>query len=270
VVAGSIDIHPAGADTGSAIVAAAASQDTYYYCNGGGGINGPTLSTDGSDCSTPGYDCMSLAQYAVYQVTGVTVPLNGEELPGPNSTDWDGQGTYIPSASTIAGDDALLSPGDVVFFGGSDMWHYAHSGIYAGNGEVWDALQTGDLVGQHSMQDLTSLYGDYDGGVLYTAGGTPPAFGVTTASLTAATIGTRYPGAQLSASGGTPPYKWKAKGLPKGLKVSAKTGAISGIVRNTKHAPAPGNYSVAIEVTDKSKPKLTATAKLTLTLDPAS
>jgi hypothetical protein len=170
-IAVSIDVHPATPDTvtGDAIVAAAASQAGVPYCDGGGGINGPSQPTDGeAQCSAPGFDCMSLAQYAVYQVTGVTVPIDGEELPGPNSTDWDGQGTYIPSASTVAGDDALLNPGDVVFFGGSDMWHYAHSGIYAGNDEVWDALQTGEPVGEHSMEDLISLYGNYGGGVLYT------------------------------------------------------------------------------------------------------
>ena len=54
------------------------------------------------------------------------------------------------------------------------MWHYAHSGIYAGGGEVWDALQTGTPVGEHTMADLTSIYGAYDGGVLYSGSGTPP------------------------------------------------------------------------------------------------
>ncbi len=167
----SVDVHPVAADTqGDAIVNAAASQAGVPYCEGGGGDSGPS---SGTGCTPPtvGFDCMSLAQYAVYQVTGITVPSNGEMLPGPNSTDWDGQGTYIASS----GGEAALAPGDVVFFGGSDMWHYAHSGIYAGAGEVWDALQTGTPVGEHTMADLSSIYGDYDGGVLYSGSVTPPA-----------------------------------------------------------------------------------------------
>src|ERR1700685_4251656 len=100
---------------------------------------------------------MSLAQYAVYQVTGITVPIDGEMLPGPNSTDWDGQGTYIASA----GGEAALEPGDVVFFGGGDMWHYAHSGIWVGNGQdaIWDALQSGTPVETHTLEYLTAFYG---------------------------------------------------------------------------------------------------------------
>ena len=52
-------------------------------------------------------------------------------------------------------------------------------------------------------------------------------FEITTTSLPAATIGTAY-SATLAASGGTKPYTWKAKGLPKGLKVNKTSGAISG------------------------------------------
>ena len=108
---------------------------------------------------------MSLSQYAVYQVMRITVPTNGEKLPG--GTDSDGQGTLIRSQSTIAADETTLQPGDVVFFGGSDLWHYAHSGIYAGGGLVWDALQTGSPVMEHSMTDLYRVYQNYDGAVRY-------------------------------------------------------------------------------------------------------
>ena len=168
----SVDVHAAGADAqGDAIVNAAASQVGVPYCNGGGGINGPSQV---AGCTAPGYSCMSLAQYAVYQVTGITVPIDGEMLPGPNSTDWDGQGTYISSAEG----EAALEPGDVVFFGGGDMWHYAHSGIYTGDpsGDVWDALQTGTPVGMHTLADLTGVYQQYDGAVRYRwgPGGSPP------------------------------------------------------------------------------------------------
>jgi hypothetical protein len=146
--------------TGQAILEWAEHEAGVPYCNGGGGIDGPSQV---AGCSAPGFDCMSLSQFAVYQVTGITVPANGEELPG--GTDWDGQGTRISPSD--------LQPGDVVFFGGTDLWHYAHSGIYAGNGEVWDALQTGTPVEEHSIATLQSLYSGYWGGVRYQGDGGP-------------------------------------------------------------------------------------------------
>jgi cell wall-associated NlpC family hydrolase len=261
-VAVSVDVHPAGADTGDAIVAAAASQSGIPYCDGGGGINGPSQPTDGEPtCPAPGYDCMSLAQYAVYQVTGITVPTNGELLPG--GTDWDGQGTGVGK------DQSALEPGDVVFFGGSDLWHYAHSGIYAGDGEVWDALQTGIPVGEHTMADLTGIYTNYQGGVSYSGSVTPPSFTVTTSSLPNATIGAAY-SAPLTASGGTTPYRWKVTGLPRGLRVDKTSGVIAGTVKNTKQAPSPGPYTVTVTVTDSSSPKQKAATPITLQLEPAS
>jgi cell wall-associated NlpC family hydrolase len=152
--------------TPATVIAAAASQVGVPYCNGGGGINGPSQPTGGGQsCPAPGYDCMSLSQYAVYQVMRITVPTNGEMLPG--GTNSDGQGTLIRSQSTIAADETSLEPGDVVFFGGSDLWHYAHSGIYAGGGQVWDALQTGTPVMEHTMTDLYGLYHNFDGAVRY-------------------------------------------------------------------------------------------------------
>ena len=77
---------------------------------------------------------MSLAQYAVYQVTGQTVPFGGS-IPGPGST-------FISPSGGVAS----LQPGDVVFFGGSSLNGYAHSGIYAGNNLIWDALEPGTNV----------------------------------------------------------------------------------------------------------------------------
>lgn len=146
--------------SGQAILEWAEHEAGVPYCNGGGGINGPSQV---AGCSAPGFDCMSLAQFAVYQVTGITVPINGEELPG--GTEQDGQGTLVSPSD--------LEPGDVVFFGGTDIYDYAHSGIYAGNGEVWDALQTGTPVEEHSITSLQQLYSGYWGGVRYQGTGGP-------------------------------------------------------------------------------------------------
>ncbi len=163
----------AAVSTGQAIVNEAASQHGVAYCEGGGGPHGPTLSTDGQTCSLPGYDCMTLAQFAVYQVTGVVVPENGADLPGPN-------GTFIPPQSTLTQDESVLAPGDVVFFGGLDLQQYAHSGIYAGGGQVWDDLGSTSPVAEHSMTELLGIYdNNFRGAVRYRGTGGPQPSGPT-------------------------------------------------------------------------------------------
>ena len=169
----------AAATEGDQIAAVAASQAGVPYCDGGGGINGPSYGgMDESGCGpgTKGFDCMSLVQFAVYQVTGIVLPGDGT-LP-------EGVGTYIAPAATIAQDTADLLPGDATFWGGT-IGHYSHSGIYAGNGEVWDAIGVDQPVQLHSLSYLANAYnGDFDGAVRYwtnptTAGGlVPPVVGM--------------------------------------------------------------------------------------------
>jgi hypothetical protein len=91
----------------------------------------------------------------------------------------------------------------------------------------------------------------------------PKPLEVETTTLPGAKRGTSYT-AELKASGGVPPYKWKKLGaLPQGLKLS-KTGVISG----TPSAKlTPGSYPIHVQVTDsKKKGKQSATATLTLQL----
>jgi hypothetical protein len=89
-----------------------------------------------------------------------------------------------------------------------------------------------------------------------------PGFHVTTTSLSPATRGSPYSD-PLAAAGGKTPYKWKkTAALPKGLKLSS-TGLLSGTPSAKLKA---GNYSIAVSVTDSSKPKQTAMATLTLML----
>jgi hypothetical protein len=84
---------------------------------------------------------------------------------------------------------------------------------------------------------------------------------VETTSLPEATTGVRYE-AQLAASGGSEPYKWKSKGaLPKGLKLSTK-----GLLSGTPTA-MPGSYPFEVIVTDSSKPAKSADAMLTLVVN---
>jgi cell wall-associated NlpC family hydrolase len=168
--------HPAGAVTqgsalvpaatqGDAIVATAAAEAGVPYCDDGGGINGPSYGgVDEAGCGpgTAGFDCMSLAQYAVYQATGIVLPSDGSQLAGV--------GTYFAPTDT-----ADLLPGDVTYWGGSGIDHFAHSGIYAGNDEVWDAVGIGIPVQEHTFAELEQTYGyGYDGAIRYwTSSATP-------------------------------------------------------------------------------------------------
>ncbi len=170
----SLAAHPAGAVTrgatlvpaatqGDAIVAAAAAEAGVPYCDGGGGINGPSnggVVEAGCGAGIVGFDCMSLAQYAVYQVTGIVLPSGGSQL--------SGVGTVIAATDT-----ADLLPGDVTYWGGSGIDHFAHSGIYAGNGEVWDAVGIGIPVQEHTMTYLEGIY-TYDGAIRYWTTSTTP------------------------------------------------------------------------------------------------
>ena len=91
------------------------------------------------------------------------------------------------------------------------------------------------------------------------------AFAITTTSLPAATLNTAY-SASIAVSGGTAPFKFTVKPkLPKGLKLNKTTGAITGTV--SKKATT-GPVSLTFTVTDKAKPKDTATKTLTLTVNP--
>jgi cell wall-associated NlpC family hydrolase len=160
---------------GDLIVNAAASQVNVPYCDGGGGYSGPTYGGEdeaGCGVGTKGFDCMSLAQYAVYQAIGLKIPGDGSQL--------SGVGTFIPPSDT-----ADLLPGDVTFWGGT-IDNFEHSGIYAGNGMVWDAVDINIPVQLHTMAYLRNLY-TYDGAIRYWS--TTPAPPLTTGGLTAPVVG---------------------------------------------------------------------------------
>jgi large repetitive protein len=264
------DSHSAGATTQQqAVVNAAASQAGVPYCEGGGTINGPSSGGSKSACvpqSTPGFDCMTVALYAVYQGTGITIPAN------PST----GPGTFIaPDGENTSN----IQAGDAVFFGGGTtnspvLSEYKHSGIYAGGNEVWDALEPGDNVAEHTFATLYSDYGNvYDGAIQYWTGGTAPSFGITTTSplpkgsVYSKTNKVSYSDT-LAAQGGNPPYSWtltSGSKLPPGLRLKKKTGLIYG------RAKTAGTYSFTVQVEDtktKTKPptqnKATGTFSITI------
>ncbi len=172
---GAAPSRPAAENTGQRIADEAASQSGVPYCDGGGTIHGPSYGgVDEAGCppNTAGFDCMSLVQFAVYQVTGIALPGDG--------TQPRGVGTSIAPKATIAEDQAELLPGDAVFWGGTGIDAFAHSGIYAGNGEVWDAIGTQQPVQEHTMTYLLTIY-TYDGAMRYW---TPPPPTTTTTTTT--------------------------------------------------------------------------------------
>jgi hypothetical protein len=166
-------VRPASAATlGDQIAAIAAAQANVPYCDGGGTINGPSnggVVEPGCGAGVKGFDCTSLVQFAVYQATGIVLP--GWSQP-------PGVGTFIAPQSTAAGDTAYLLPGDAVFWGGSGINGFSHSGIYAGNGNVWDAIGIGQPVQMHTLTYLRSVY-SYDGAMRFWGTGSvaPPASG---------------------------------------------------------------------------------------------
>src|ERR1700674_3306185 len=138
------------ATRGDQIAAFAASQAGVAYCDNGGSINGPTnggVVESGCGPGVKGFDCVTLVQYAVYQATDIVLPSNGSQPRGV--------GTFIAPQATIAEDTAALLPGDAVFWGGS-INGYSHSGIYAGNGNVWDAIGVNQPVQLHTMTYLAA------------------------------------------------------------------------------------------------------------------
>jgi hypothetical protein len=85
----------------------------------------------------------------------------------------------------------------------------------------------------------------------------------TTTSFPSGTTGSAYNNFVLSASGGTSPYTWTARGLPAGLTVT--NGAITGT------PTASGTFSVTVTVTDSTSPPLSVTSQsLSLVVNQAS
>jgi len=91
----------------------------------------------------------------------------------------------------------------------------------------------------------------------------PPPLSVATGSLPDGTVNVAYPSETLQASSGVPPYAWSLTGgsLPFGLSL-ATNGTISGT------PVATGTYSFTVKVVDSSAPQQSATANLSITIDP--
>ena len=201
---------------------------------------------------------MSLAQYAVYQGTAAHIEL-------PDNNTQLTQYKFIPPSG--GNEQGGLEPGDVVYFG-QHLSSYAHSGVYAGDGEIWDDFDYGIPVQEHTFAFLMGTakgQGDYEylGAYRYPAKSAPP-FSITTGSLPAGVTQKSY-AATLHAAVETPLFTWSlvkgSKPLPPGLKLGSTTGVISG------DATTVGSYSFQIQVVDTGTVGLAKqTAKRTLSI----
>jgi hypothetical protein len=89
-----------------------------------------------------------------------------------------------------------------------------------------------------------------------------PALTITTLRLPIGTAGTPY-SATVAATGGTPPYTWKATGLPAGLSLDHASGVISGT------QTALGTFPASVTVTDSTTgTPLTANRTLSISINP--
>lgn len=128
------------------VIAAAQSQIGQPYAWDGGTFTGPTVGVCAggaavNDCHLVGFDCSGLVMYALYQASGGAIRV-------PHDADAQTRGgTPVPRAA--------LAPGDVISFTdpGASVAH--HVGIYLGNNQMIDALDSGTLV---RVDSLASSY----------------------------------------------------------------------------------------------------------------
>lgn len=103
---------------------------------------------------------------------------------------------------------------------------------------------------------LGTIVGFYFAGSQGTGSASTPA--ITSTVLPNGTVGIKYADARLEESGGTPPFKWKADGLPKEL-VLGEDGVLNGTPAGEVH-----EQSIKVTVTDKNLKSDTKELKLTV------
>jgi cell wall-associated NlpC family hydrolase len=115
------------------------------YSWGGGTLNGPSVG-HGSGAGVEGFDCSSLVRYAIHHGSGGTITL-------PRTSREQYQATKHNPVSTDQ-----LQPGDLLFWGNSPGTIH-HVALYAGNGMMIEAPETGKKVRETQVR----LNGDYFG-----------------------------------------------------------------------------------------------------------
>jgi hypothetical protein len=126
---------------------------------------------------------------------------------------------------------------------------------------VFGELGTQAKAGTGEASPMPALVSFPEGTTIYAVGRGPAShtlalvadLNVATSSMPAGVFGATYR-AQIQASGGTPPYRWSAGGLPPGLSIDPSSGIVSGVPTSptcvrAPCAPAP-SYSLTATVTD--------------------
>ncbi|MEZ0110524.1 cell wall-associated NlpC family hydrolase [Catenulispora sp. EB89] len=158
---------PTSAAAGAAIAAACSQEKagTWYTWGGGhGSAPGPTYgmvdATDPvrskNDPYRIGFDCSGLVRWAWSQAVGYDV-----------MGDSTAAGIFSMPGQRLGTDTSALQPGDLVFWGVSNVHHVA---VYLGAGKIVEARESDTHV---MVSDLTSHdMSDYAGGLRFAAGGT--------------------------------------------------------------------------------------------------
>jgi hypothetical protein len=271
---------PVGASTLDGVATTASPDSTTYLASGGSEtpftVSLPAQAACSGDSESDGYRVYSYLVEPGTNVTTVTFPDN---LPNTSDNQYglvEADGTYWGDENTAPSTGQIINiPNDLewgplvsndgvglstLLYQDSNTQGVWEAGIACTNsgGTVTDYWNT-QVLFTSSSSDPNRFVWDANPG--------PAAFEIMSSSpLPAATLGSSYSDTLYAANGPTP-YKWKATGLPKGLKISASTGVISGKTSTKDKAEV---YSVKVTVTaDIKKPKTTATGTFSLTLNAA-
>lgn len=246
-----------------------------------GGVTWSKASTPAGATQTA-VTCMSTANCVIF--TGSTTSSPGA------STTADFGASWVPSAMPALGNQMLsgvtcpistncVAVGSRGFNGQTDAVTSSDGGTTWTNQSVPSGIGFLSEASCPSATDCIAVGQDSGGRALVATGGagtiaiplTVTTTSLPTGSVYARTNKVRY-SAQLTASGGNPPYRWTlaagSSPLPPGLRLDAK-GVITG------KATTPGTYPITVQVAD-TKVKVakhpptqnTATAILSITVDP--
>ena len=182
-------------------------------------------------------------------VTGIRAPFS---LNGVITVNWTGAQNVVAGAASTGSSSGPLT-GTVTCTGQWTVTAAALQETYSGSASPLGTSASGTYLLPVIPGVLTD-YGTWSGAV------TP--LSITTVSLPAATRGVAY-NAPLTATSGTPPYRWKKFGqLPAGLKVSS----VGVVIGTPSMKLTPGTYSLSVEVLDHARPKDSSTKTFTITI----